>query len=87
MISWQKYLEKVIDDFKNKGNDFSQIEEMDIITMAKKMNMSYDFYIKRIMHAVEWKLNAMINKNQKLVTSLNRNWRHPLNTKIESYRV
>ena len=38
---------------------------MHIITIAKKMDMSYDFYIKHNMHnmhSVEWKLNAMINK-------------------------
>ena len=30
------------------------------------------------MHAVEWKLNAMINKNKSLINKLDRNWRHPL---------
>ena len=60
---------------------------MNIITMAIKMDMSYDFYIKHIMQAVEWKLNAMINKNKKLINSFNRNRRHPLNRKFESHRV
>ena len=41
--------------------------------------MSYDFYNKHNMHAVEWKLNAMINKNKRLTNFFNRNWRHPLN--------
>ena len=39
------------------------------------------------MHAVEWKLDALINKNPKLFNKINRNWRHPLNTKYESYRA
>ena len=50
---------------------------MNIITIANEMDMSYDFYIKHNMCAVEWKLNAMINKNKKLINSFNRNWRHP----------
>ena len=39
------------------------------------------------MHAVEWRLNAMINKNKKLTNKTNRTWRSPLNRKFESYRV
>ena len=35
------------------------------------------------MPAVEWKLNAMIEKNEKLITKLKRNWRHPLVRKID----
>ena len=49
--------------------------------------MSYDFYIKHNMHAVEWKLNAMINKNKKLINNSDRTWRQPFNRKFESYRV
>ena len=33
MIAWKKYLEHVIKDFKNKGNDFNHIEETNIITI------------------------------------------------------
>ena len=40
--------------------------------------MSNDFYIKHNMTAVEWKVNAMINKIKGLINELNRNWRHPL---------
>ena len=59
---------------------------MKFITIANLMDTSYDFHIKHNMHA-EWKLNAMINKNKSLIFKLNRNWRHPLNRKFESYRV
>ena len=45
------------------------------------------FYIKHSMPAVEWKLNAMINKNKSLINEFPRNWIHPLNEKFESYRV
>ena len=60
---------------------------MNILTKGKKMEMSYDYYIEHIMHKVEWKINALINKNKKLINSFNRNWRHPLNRKFGSYRV
>ena len=49
--------------------------------------MSYDFYIKHDMHAVEWKLNAMVNKNKGLINKVDRHWRHPLKRKYKIYRV
>ena len=60
---------------------------MDNIPIANKINMSYDFYIKHNMHAVEWKINALINKNKSLMYEFNRIWRHPLKGRFESYRV
>ena len=60
---------------------------MNIITVSNKLDMSYAFYIKHTMCAVEWRLNAMINKNKVLINRFDRNWRHPLNRKFESYRV
>ena len=53
MVSWKNYLQKVIDNFKDKGYTFDHIAEMHIITIANKMDMSYNFYIKQIMHAIE----------------------------------
>ena len=46
------------------------------------MDMSYDFFIKRNLHAVEWKLVTMMNKNETLINKINRNWRQPLVRKI-----
>ena len=86
MIPWKKILEKVIDDFKDKGYIFNHIAEMHIITIAHKMDMSYDFYIKHNMHAVEWEIYAVINKNKNLFNKFRRSWRHPYNRKFESYR-
>ena len=60
---------------------------MSIITIANKVDMSYGFYIKHNMHAIEWNLNAMVIKNKKLINKFSRNWRHPLNRNFESYRV
>ena len=60
---------------------------MHIITIAHKLDMSYDFYVKHEMCAVEWNLNAMINQNKSLIKYFNRNCQHPLNRKCEIYRV
>ena len=86
-ISWKIFPMKVIDVFKDKGYTSDHIAEMHIITIANKMHMSNDFCIKHNMHAIEWKSNAMINKNKSLINKFPRNWRHPLNRKFESYRV
>ena len=86
-IPWKNYLMRVIDDFKDKGYTFNHIAEMHIITIANKIDMSYDFYIRNNMHADEWKKNAMINKNKSLINNFDPTGRHPLNRKFESYRV
>ena len=80
-------MELVTDDFKNKGYTFNHITEMHILTIVNKLDISYYFYNRHNMHAVEWKLNAMINKNKNLISKFDHNWRHPLNRKFESYRV
>ena len=67
MIPWNNFLEKMIVDFKDKGYNFNHIAGMHIITIANKMDTSYDFYNKHNMHAVESKLNAMIYKNKCLI--------------------
>ena len=82
MISWKNLLEKVIDDFKDKGYTFNHIAEMHLITKANKRDMSCDSYNKHNMPAIERKSNAMINKNKNLINNFPRNWRHPLNKKI-----
>ena len=87
MISCSKFLERLISDFKDKVYDFNHIAELNIITIANKMDTSYDCYVKHNMRAAEWKLIALINKDKKLINKLNRNWRHPLNRKFESYCV
>ena len=78
LISWKNLLEDVINDFKNQGYSFDHIAEMNIITFANKLDMSYDFYIKHNMHAVEWKINAMMKKNQNLINKLDKKKCHPL---------
>ena len=60
MISCSNLLENVIDDFQDEGYNFNHTAEMDIKSIANKMDMSYDFYIKHNMHAVEWNLTADI---------------------------
>ena len=54
------------------------MDELIIIKIANKMDMSYDFYIRHNMHAVECKLFAMNNKDEAILNKLNPNWIHPL---------
>ena len=87
MISWKIFVEKVFTIFKNEGYDFSHISQKNIIRICNKMDMTYDFYMKHNVPAVESKLNAMINKNKSLINKFPQNWIHPLNRKFKSYRV
>ena len=80
-ISWSNYIKETIE-----GCDFSHIAEMDIITLAHKRDMTYDFYMKHNKSAFEWKLNAMINKDKNLINKFPKNWRHPINMKLNCYR-
>ena len=86
-ISWSNYLREPINNLKEEGYDFSLLSEMDIITLAHKRDMTYDFYLKRNMPAFEWKLNAMINKDKNLFNNLPQTWRHPLKRKTYCCRV
>ena len=85
-ISWSNYLEEATDNSKTEGYDFSHIAEVDIITLAHKRDMTYDFYLKHNMPAFERKLNAMINKEKNLINHFPQNWRHSITTKFECYR-
>ena len=80
-VSWSNYIREAID-----GCNFSHIAEMDIITLANKRDMTYDFYLKNNMPAFEWKLNSKINKEKNLINKFPKNWRHPINTKFGCYR-
>ena len=84
IVSWSNLLEKVISGSKVKGCTFNHIAEMHFITIAKKLDMTYDFYIKHIKCALDWKLNVMINQDKSFINELPLNWAHPLNRKFES---
>ena len=87
MCSWQNFLVKTIKDFKNKGHNFNHKAEMNNITIANKLDMSDDFLIRHNLHAVDWKLIALINKNERLIKKLNRTWWHHLIGKFEHVPV
>ena len=55
MFSWKSFLEDVLNDYNKKRYTFNRIDETNIIKIADKMDISYDFNIKHNMHAVEWK--------------------------------
>ena len=80
-VSWSNYIRETIEEY-----DFSHIAEMNIITLAHKRDMTYDFYLKHNMPAFEWKLNSKINKDKNLINKFPKNWRHPINTKFNCYR-
>ena len=83
-ISWSNYLREAIDSLKTERYHFDHIaEHMDIITLAHKRDMTYDFYLKPNMSAFERKLNAIINKDKNLIYKFPRNSRHPFNTKFK----
>ena len=84
-VSWSNYIRDAIDKLKEEGFDFNYIAEMDIITLAHKRDMTYDFYLKHNMSAFEWKLNSMINNDKNLINKFPQNWRHPINTKFNCY--
>ena len=86
-ISWSNYLRDAINNLKEEGYHFNYIAEMDIITLAHKRDMTYDFYLKHSMSVFEWKLNATINKDKNLINKFPQNWRHPISTRFKCYRV
>ena len=85
-ISWSNYLREAIDSLKTVEYHFDHKAELDVITLAHKRDMAYDFYLKHNMPAFERKLNAVINKDKSLIKKFPRNWRHPINTKFGCYR-
>ena len=85
-ISWSNYLREAIDSLKKEGYHFNHIAEMDIIILAHKRDMTYDFYLKHNMPAFESKLDQIINKHKNLLNKFPQKWRHPINTKFGCYR-
>ena len=86
-ISWSNYLREAIDNFKEDGFYFNYITEMEIITLAHKGDITYDFHLKHNMSAFGWKLNQIINKDKILINKLRITWAHLLNRIFESYCV
>ena len=68
----------MVDDFENKGYTFGHIAEMHTIPIGTKLDFSYNFYIKKNMHAVEKKLKMIIAKNLYLISKLDSSKLHPL---------
>ena len=75
-------MREAINILKEEGYHFNHIAEMDIITLAHKRDMTYDFYLKHNIPPFELKLNAMINKDKNLINKFPKTWRHPLNRKF-----
>ena len=73
MVSGKIFVENAFNNFKNKGFDFSHISQKNIIIVCNKMDMRYDFYMKHIMPAVEWKINQLMNKDKNLMKKFTSN--------------
>ena len=71
-MNLKRFLLNHIDDFIDKGYEFSHIDEMNITTVNDKMYMSFEYYFKHPMSMVERRLNMIIAKNPHLIKSLNR---------------
>ena len=84
MISWKKNLQNVIDNFKDKRYKLNHIEKMNVRTIYNKMDMTYEFYKKHNMHAVERKIIAMINNHKSLINKFIETWRHHLKRSIRN---
>ena len=82
----KRFLLYDIDKFTDKGHEFSHIDEMNITTVNDKMYMTYDYYIKHPMSAVELKSNMIISKDPHLIKSINRSHIHPLIRKYSHIR-
>ena len=83
-ISWSNYFREAIDNIKEERYVLKQIA--DIITLAHKCDMTYDYFLKHNMPAFERKLIAMINKDKKVINKFSQTWRHPINMKSNCYR-
>ena len=70
IISWSNYLRDVFNILKEEGYYFNYIAQKDIITLAHKRDMTYDFSLKQKLSAFEWKLNALINKGENLINKV-----------------
>ena len=69
-ISWSDYIREAIE-----GCDFSYIAEMDIIILVYKRDMTYGFYSKHNMSALERKINQLINKDKNLINEFPYGWK------------
>ena len=87
MFSWKIFVEIRINILENDGFDLSYISQMNFKIVCNKMDMTYDFYMKHKMPAVEWKLNQLIHRDKNLINKLPASWIHPLNRKYKSDRV
>ena len=78
LISSGYLLNDANNDINNQEYNFDRIDEFNIIMIADKMDMTYEYYFRHNMNAVERNLNMIIAKNPHLINSLNRSRHHPL---------
>ena len=66
-----------IEFFESNGHKFSHISEMNITFITDLRNMTYEHYLNQPKSMLEWKLNASLAKDPKLIKKF-KNTYHPL---------
>ena len=56
IVSWIFFVGNAINNLRKEGFFFSYISQMNIVIVFNKMDMTYEFYMKHNMPAVEWKI-------------------------------
>ena len=77
----RNFLVSKIKYFESYGSKFSHISEMNITFITDLRNMTYEYYLTQPKLMLEWKLNAFLYKNPRLVT-LFHDGLHPLIKKL-----
>ena len=82
----KSYLLYWIEYYKLQGHSFCNIDKMIIKTIFDKCNMTYKEYMKQPMHAMERRLNFVIDRHRQLINALDGSKNHPLIRKYSHIR-
>ena len=66
----RKFLLSKIKYFESHDQKFPHISEMNITFMADWERMTCEYYLSLPKSMIEWKLNAILHKNPRLVTNI-----------------
>ena len=78
----RKFFLSLIKYFERYGRKFSHISEMNITFISKLRNMTYEHYLNQPKSMLDWKLNAVLAENPKLIEIFG-NSSHPLIRKYQ----
>ena len=87
MFSWKILVEKAINNFIKDGYIFSHISKINCTLICNERNMTYKHYLQQPKSMLEWEINAIVNRNKKLINIFPPLWIHPLNRRFQNYRI